>query len=132
MGGEGRVVAAAVFGMQHQRQIQQLRLQGRVAAVIAQHVQEVLRGGQFRLRGMNDEAALAIVIHIGLVAVGREQRESGHQFQALPQHIREGNIFRPVVEYIHRQDALGHRVHHVATGQLEQRVVDKVIGQRPV
>ena len=59
MGGEGGVVAATVFGVQHQAQIQNPGLQRGVLAVRPEKGENVLRGGKLGSGGM-DVKALAI------------------------------------------------------------------------
>ncbi len=131
MGGKGGVVAAAVLSVQHQRQVQQLGFEGRVLAVVAQHVEEIFGGGEFRARGVNHQTAPAVIINVGVIAIDRQQRERGNQLQRLPQHIGDGDILGAIIEDIHGQNTLRHGVHHIATGQLEDGIVHEIIRQRP-
>ena len=87
VGGEGRVVAAAVLGMQHERHVEYERLEFGEAAVRAQHVKEVLGGRVLRLRPVDDEALVVEFVEVGLVGVDGEHRELRDEVQALAQHV---------------------------------------------
>ncbi len=70
-----RVIAAAVFHMQDQGNVQKLCLKRRIFAVRAQDMKDRFRGGQFGQRLMDKQAFAVMVMAVCLVAVYRKQRE---------------------------------------------------------
>ena len=92
MRGEGRVVAAAVVGVQYERYIQNLGFKIGKFAVFAQYVQDVLRRRIFRLGFVNDErTVVCVVVTVCPVGIDGEHRELCYQLDALTQHV--GNAY---------------------------------------
>ena len=84
---ESGVVAAAVFRVEHEAHIQRFCFEFRVAFVGTHEAEEVLCGAEFRLRLVNYQAAVRMVVRVNLVAVGGEQRELREQLYALTQDV---------------------------------------------
>ena len=93
--GERRVVAAAVLGVQHERHVEDERLELGELAVGAQHVQEVLGGRVLGLGPVDDEALAVELVEVGLVGVDGEHRELRDEVQALAQHVAGRGVVCP-------------------------------------
>ena len=131
MVGEGGVVAAAVVRVEDQGHVQGPGLQIGVAAVLPQHPQEVLRGGQLRL-GHVDKQALPLTEPPGLIGVDGQHGHIAHQLQALAQHILQPDVVGLVIIAEQRQDAPLHGVHQIPGRRLHNHVPEEIGGQRPV
>jgi hypothetical protein len=126
---KGRVVAAAVFCVQHQAEIQKFCLQTGVFAVRAHHIQNILRNGKVRV-GIPDEHTLVVPeVHGCLIAEHRQRRELCHQLDALPHHIGQTGVIWLGVIGVERQDALRHGVHDIVAGHLHNNAAVEVVGQ---
>ena len=121
MHGKGRIVAAAVLCVEHQREVKELCLEGGELAVGAEHVEDVLRKRKLRIRLADDEA-LPLLEVVRLIAVNRDQREQRDQRQTLAQYVRNGDVIRLFIIGIERKHALGEGVHHVVAGRLHDDV----------
>ena len=113
MRGEGRIVAAAVLGVQHQSKVEQLRLKRCIFAGDAQHPQSIFCRGKPFFRSVNYQTLSAVKMLIGLIAVYRQHRECRYQMQTLPQYIFGGNIVRVIVIGVECQYTAGKNVHHI-------------------
>ena len=131
MVGEGGVVAAAVVCVEDQGHVQRPGLQLRVAAVLPQHPQKVLCGGQLRL-GHVDEKAVALAVPPGLVGVDGQHRHVAHQLETLTQHVFQADVIGLVVIAEQGQNAPLHGVHQIPGRRLHDDVPEEVGGQRPV
>ena len=96
MGGKGRVIAAAVFGMKGKADVQHVGLPEGVGGVRPQQGEDVLRRGQLRLGGVYVKAVPALV-GVGLVAVDAEYREQGDELETLAHDVGQGDIVAPLV-----------------------------------
>ena len=132
MGGESGVVAAAVLGVKHQAQVQNVGFQRGVRAVRPQQGEDVFGGGEVRPGGVDVQAAAVFVVVVGLVAVHRDQGEDGDQVDALAHHVGQGDIVGPVVVAGHGEHTPGQGIHHVFAGGLQNDVPHKVGGQAAV
>ena len=134
MGGEGGVVAAAVFRMEHQSQVQNPGFQFRIAVVNPQHMQNIFRRRKLRPGGVDKEAVVlrVHVMSIGLIAVHRQLREQCDHFQALPQGVGDGGIRCLFIVRVQSQDAAGQGVHHVGGRRFHHHVPDKIGGKGAV
>ena len=128
-GGKGGVVAAAVFHVQQQRNIQYVCFQVGVLLVGAQHLQQVFGGGKFRPRAVDVHAAVALIVVVGVVAVDRQHREHADQLDALFQLGLQVGLADVVVIAGQRQHAARQRVHQVVAGRFHDNVAHKVGGQ---
>ena len=129
--GEGGVVAAAVLHVQKQRNVQHVGLQRGVFAVGAQHLQQVLGGGKFRLRPVDIHAAVVHIVVVGVVTVHRQHGEHADEFDALLQLGLQIVLPDGVIVAGQRQHAAGQRVHQVLAGGLHDDVPGEVGGQVP-
>ena len=132
MHGEGRVVAAAVLGVQHQRQIQDSGLQLGIFAIRAQDVQQVFSGGKLGHGVVDEQAFVQHIVAVRLITVYREHGEQRNELQALAQYILGAVVRGPGVVAVQRQHTAGQRIHHVGVGRLEDDVAHEIRGQRAV
>ena len=123
------VISTAVVHMQNQRHIQYLCLKLCILPVLAQHHQDVLRHGQFRLWRV-DIQILAPFIIIRVVPVYHQHRELRNQVQTLAQHIGNARIVCFVIIGIKLKDAPGDAVHHIPAGRLHDDVPHEIRRQR--
>ena len=130
MGGKGRVVAAAVLHVQHQRQVKHPRLQRRILLVRAQQAQDIAGGGQLFTGVMDVHAAAALIMVVGVVGIDRDQREDRHQHEALAQDVGQRQVVGAVVVGREGQDAAREHVHHVVGGRFHDNVADEIGRQR--
>ena len=73
-GRKGRVVAAAVLHMQHERDVEGLGLKLRVVFVRTEHHEDVFRRGEQRVRAVDVHALVVKIVAVGMVAVDAELR----------------------------------------------------------
>ena len=130
MVGEGGVVAAAVIGVKDQRHIQYPGLQRRIAAVLPEHHQEILRGGLSGVRLMDEQAA-ALGILVGLVGIDGQHRHIGDQLQALTQYVGQADVVGLIVIAVQGQNFPLQRVHQILGRRLQHHILKEVLGQRP-
>ena len=107
MHGEGRVVAAAVLGVQHQRQIQDSGLQLGIFAIRAQDVQQVFSGGKLGHGVVDEQAFVQHIVAVRLITVYREHGEQRNELQALAQYILGAVVRGPGVVAVQRQHTAG-------------------------
>ena len=89
---EGGVVAAAVLGVEDHQNIEQMRLLRRVALVVAEHTQEVLRHGEALLGVMDVEALFVEVVALHGVGVGDYDGEARNQLYRLAEHVLKTGV----------------------------------------
>ena len=116
--GKGRVVAAAVLGMQGEHQVQKVRLFRGKLIVPAQHVQEVLRQRHVLLRHVQVERLSIVIVLLGGVGVGHNDRKARRQFHRLAHDVFNGRVVRVGVIGIEREHRAGELVHDVFAGRL--------------
>ena len=116
MRGEGGVVAAAVFGVQDEAQVEHLRFQLGVSAVLAQHIQDIFRGGKVLSRLVDEERGVRMVVLVRLLRIDGEQGELGDELQGLAQNVAFGDVVRFRVVRIEGKHAAGEHIHHVFRG----------------
>ena len=131
MGGKGGVVAAAVLRVEHEADIQNVGLPEGVGGVGAEQREDVLRCGELRTGGM-DEEGIPLLVVIGLIAVDGVEREGGDKLHTLPHHIGQTDVVGFVVIGCDGENAFGQGVHHILGGGLEDDVPDKVFWKRAV
>ena len=134
VGGEGRVVAAAVLGVQDQRQVQRLRLEPGVAPALAREHEDVL-GGRLRRVGVADhQRAAVVVVGLRLVGVGGDGRNRADEVNGL----REAGLERQVVGRgagvigVGEEHRAGERIHEVLRRVLHDRVLLEAVGELAV
>ena len=128
---EGGVVSAAVLHVEDQRRVERLRLDLGVAAVRAEHPEEVLRGGELRIRMMDVHALVFVVMVVGVVAVRRDHREDRDQPDGLADVVPDRVDFGVLVVGRERQDASRHRVHDIGRRGFHDHVPREVGGKLP-
>ena len=127
--GEGGVVAAAVLGVKDERKVERLRLQPRVAAVLADHRQEVLRRGLPGVRVTEEERRAVVVVRLRLEGVGRDRRDGANEIDGLLQTLLDGEVVGiPLgIERVCEKDGARDGVHEVL-----RRVVHDGVFLEPV
>lgn len=119
-----------MFGMQHQCQVKDIGF--KTAVVLAlEHVEEVFRGAQFRIRMAEDQRFLLIGMPETKVYVGCYNREFGDQVKGLLQEVDVGIIFRFIILGVHRQYRAGQHIHDVFPPEGKDQV-HKAVGQIPL
>ena len=129
MHSECGVVAAAVFRMEHQTQIQQFCFQTGIFAVRTHHIQNVFRNGKLRVRLLDKHASVVAEVHRSLIAEHCQRRELGHQLDTLPHYVGQAGIIGLGVIGMKCQHALCHCVHDIVAGHLHNNAAVKVVGQ---
>ena len=81
MGGECGVVSAAVLGMEHQRHVEDFGFKLCIFAVVAQHIENVLRSGEVLFWAMDYKSVAVNIVTLGVVAVNHKQGEQRDQFK---------------------------------------------------
>ena len=130
-GGEGGVVPAAVFHVEHQGDVQDPGFQVGVFLVRTEHEQDVFSGGQIGVGPVDVQAFVVDVVVVGLIAVHSHHGELADQGHALAQHVVQGGVGDPVVVGGQGQHAAGHGVHQVLAGGLHDDVPGEVGGKGP-
>ena len=131
---ERRVVAAAVLGVEDEREVERLRLEPRVLPVLA-HQHEQRLGRRLRRVGVAYHQRPAVmVMGLGLVCVGDDRRNGANQvhrlFEAFVERQVVGRPFR--VERIREEDGAGEGVHDVLRGILHDRGLLEPVRKLPV
>ena len=85
--GKGGIVAAAVFCMQHQAQIQQLCLFIGKLPVRTDGVEDKLSGGMFLSDRMDVHALMIIMPAFDLIGIAHNGWKLGNELDGLPQNI---------------------------------------------
>src|SRR5699024_10104861 len=111
------------------RDVQHMGFQRGVAAVGAQHQQQVFGGGQLRVRPVDIHAALVDIIVVGVVAIDRQHREDADELEALCQLGLQRVIAHRIVVGGQGQHAAGQAVHQVPAGGFHDNIPDEVGGQ---
>ena len=125
-GGEGGVVAAAVFHVQQQGNVQNVGFQIGVLAVGPQHLQQVFRRGKFRFGPVNVHAAVALIVMVGVVAIDRQHGEYADQLDALFQLSLQVGLADIIIIAGQGEHTAGQRVHQVLAGGFHNDVPHKV------
>ena len=129
---ERRVVAAAMFGVENEREVERLRLQRRVGAGLADEQQQVLGGGLFRIRIANHQGMAAMVVRLGLIGVRRDGRESRDQLHRLPQIGLEVEEIGGRVVGIGSQHGAGDGVHQILARTANDGILLEAFRQSPM
>ena len=128
-GGEGRVVAAAVLGVEYQREVEHLGLQGCEGAVGSQRPEQHL-GRRLTGKWVVDIQTVALrIMVVRLIRVHREQGEQRYELEALSEHVVDAQVHDVVIVRSEGQHGLGERVHEVLARSLEDNVAHEVLGQ---
>ena len=130
--GKRRVVAAAVFGVDDQSEVEQFGFLVGVGLVGAEHAQKVFRGGEFLFGVVDVQTVPAEHVAVHGIGVRRDHGQARHQLHPLPQHIGKGGFVGVVVVGVERQHTRGHLVHDRGRGRLHQDILVKARGQAAV
>ena len=87
MDGKGRVVAAAVLCMEHKGKVEQLCFKLREFLIRAEQAQQVFRCGERRIRLMQKQALVILIVAVCLIAVDRDRRELRNQLSDLSDSV---------------------------------------------
>ena len=128
--GEGGVVAAAVFRVADQAQVQHPRLLLGIALVRTDHAEEILRRREGRLRTVEVETVIFKIMALDHIGIGRHDGKPRHQFDGLAHHILHAQIVGRGVIGIQGQHRAAQLVHDVATGILQDGVLGEILRQR--
>ena len=129
MRGECRVVTAAVLCVNNQAAVEQLSLVVGERAVRTDKAQDVFGRGQLGV-GLVQEHRLALEVAAAcLVGVGDDDRELGHQTDALTQDVLGRDIVRGGVVGVEREGCACELVHDVRAGRTHNHVLGEVVGQ---
>ena len=127
-GGEGRVVAAAVLGMEHEHDVEHLGFLRGVAHVGAQHPQHGLGRGQAGLGRVDVHAAAGLL----LARQVAQRRQAGQAAQQLHGHVDlvlGGDEVCILIVGVQQQDAAGEHVHGACRGRVHDQVGHKAVRQ---
>ena len=127
---KGRVVAAAVLGVQDERHIEDLRFEAGKVRILPQHVQDVFRRRVVGARAVDDEGIVVVVEAGRRITVHREDGEFGEKLQTLPHDVGKRRVVGRGVVREEGQNAAHEGVHHVLGGRLHDDVAHEVLGQR--
>ena len=116
VGRKGGIVSAAVLSVEHQGDIQKLRLQRRELLMLTHDAEQVFCCGQLRLRIMDVKPPVLHVVTVGQIGVSGDQRYICDQLDGLTQNVGYGQIVRLRVVGIQGQDGTGHGIHDVLVG----------------
>ena len=130
--GEGGVVAAAVFGVQDEAEVEHLGFELAVLPVRTDETEDVFRRTEVGARLVDDEAVVRVIVRIHLIAVGGEQGELRDELDALPEHIGDGDVVGVLVVAIKCEHAARDDVHHVRRRRLHDDVAYEALGQSAV
>ena len=88
MGGKGRVVAAAVFRMKNESQIENFCFKLGIFFIGSQKQENVLGGAQMPVGFVNKQAFFFIIVIVCLIAVDSQYGEQSDKLYALTQNVR--------------------------------------------
>ena len=117
--------------VQQQRGVQHVGFQRGVAAVGAEHLEQVFGGGELRLGTVDVHAVAVDIIIVSVVPVYRQHGEDADQLDALLQLGLQAVVPDGVIVGGQRQHTAGQRVHQVLGGGLHDHVPGEVGGQVP-
>ena len=132
MGGEGGVISSSVLHVQYQSDVQNLCFQLGVRTVRTEDMENVFRCGKLRLRRVDVKTLPVMVMAVGLVGVHGQHGEEGDELQGLAQYVGQGNVVRPVIIGVERQDAAGQSIHHIFAGRFHNNIPHEMGGKRAV
>src|SRR6056297_3844957 len=122
---EGGIVTPTVLGVRYQGKVKELGFQGRVGSVRSNESKNVFRGTEFRVRRMDIEGLVLMVMLLCLIAIGDESGKLGNQTDRLAKHILNRDIFGIVVVGIGRENTSCEFVHDIRTRGGENHILGK-------
>ena len=128
-GGEGGAVTAAVLGVDHQAEIQEMGLGLGVLLIRAEDAEEVLGGAEVVVGVVEGQRLIEEGVAVDRVGLGRDDGKPRHDLNGLAEHIVQGHLVGIVVVGIQRHHGTRHLVHDVGRGGLENGILRKIFGQ---
>lgn len=125
---EGGVVAAAVFGVDDQADVQRLGFQVGEFIVPPQDVQDILRAGIFFDGSVNNERRTLIIAACAM-AVDGKQGELCDELEGLAQDVFDVERVGGIVERIEIEHAAREHIHDVGRGRFHDDVAHKGLRQ---
>ncbi len=111
MRGEGGIVAAAVFRVKNQSDVQQPGFQIGVLAHRPNQTQDIFRCGELRKRIVEVKTLILEMRALRLIGICSDRGQTGNQVDRLTEHVADGSVFRFFVEAVHGENAPGHLIH---------------------
>ncbi len=130
--GERGVVAAAVLGVDHHADVQQLGFLVGEDAVGADGVQNGLRRGLGRVDGVEVHAFFVEMPALDLIGVRHDGGQAGNELDGLAHVVFQRRVVRVVIVGIQGQNRARELVHHVPRRRLDDHVLRKIFGQLAV
>mgnify|MGYP006990184132 CR=1 FL=1 len=87
MGRKGGVIAAAVFHMDDEGNVQKVCFQRCIRTVRPENMQDILCGGEVGTWLMHIQAVTVMIMIVSLITIYGQKRKQTDEFQALPQYI---------------------------------------------
>ena len=134
MGDERRIVAAAVFGVQNQREVERFGLEMGVAAVFAGKEKYVLGGRLLGVGVSYHQRFTAVVVGLGLVRVSGDRWHGADHLDRLLKALLDGEVVgvAVIVERIGEKNRPRDRVHDVLGRIAKDRILLEAIGKLAV
>ena len=130
-GGEGGIVPAAVLGVEHQTQVEQLGFFIGIRGVGTDGAQDGFGGGKPGLERMDIHAFPVIVPALDLIGIAHDGRKHGNKLNGLAQHVFGGEIVGIVVVRIQGEDRPGQLVHDIGRRGLDDHILGKIVRKLP-
>ena len=134
VGYERGVVSAAVLRMKNERQIESLGLKLRVAPVLADKGEKVLRARLLGIGVADHERAAHVIMHLRLIRVCGDRRHDadygdGSLKAFLDRKIVEGVLFGNILERHGEENRAGDGVHDIGRRMAQNRVFLESVGK---
>ena len=118
--------------MADQTEIQKPRFLVGKLLIRPDHAQEVLRNGKLRLRPVQIQAVIVIIMPLDHIGVRHNHGEAGDQLNGLAHHVFHAQAVRIGITGVEGQDGAPQLVHDIVAGILENHVLRKILRQRRV
>ena len=102
-----------MIGVQHEQHIERVCLCRRIAVILSEQVEDVLRDGQLLLRIVDRQRLPVIVMLLDLKQRSDQRRHARQQFDPLPQGILRGGVLRILIIVKQREHHLLQPVHQM-------------------
>ena len=127
--GERRVVTAAMLGVQDQTAVEQLSLVIVEFAGRTDEVQNILCSRTVRIRHMQEHGIIIKVAAFCLIRMRNDNRELGHQADALTHNVLDRGFIRVRIIGIQCQRCACQLVHDVAARRTHDHILGEVVRQ---
>ena len=118
-----------MLGVQDQAAVEQLGLVIRIFAVRAHQMQDILRSRALGVGHMQEHGIPVEIPALGLIGVRDDDRELGHQADALAHDVFHRGLIRVGVVGIERQRRAGELVHNIPAGRAHNHILGEVVRQ---